>query len=87
MYRPENWPEIAFNLAFDTPYLAESKELAACREGIDIGADAMLKALRGVRVEDNRIEHIDGDWVYIHMNAKDIEGFTILFIPDEEHGS
>ena len=82
-WRPERWPEIAFNLAFETPYSAESKELAACREGIDIGADAILKALRDApsavhftRTEARKADELTGTFTVNRAPG------TWVFIPD-----
>ena len=47
----------------------------------EAGADAMLAALRGKTVFEN---HVDGEWVYVHMRADDIKGYTVVFIPDEK---
>ena len=93
-YRPDGWPEIAFNLAFETPYSAESKELAAFREGIDIGADAILKALRegGWECVPRKTGFVRTQWQYpaaasekpVEMQFKEYpeRSGTLVFIPD-----
>lgn len=45
MWRPPDWAEITFNLGFDQPFTALSHELAIYSDGVEAGANAILKAL------------------------------------------
>ena len=73
VWRPEGWPE--------RPCNCDDTWCLQCSEWRDreAGADAMLAALRGKAVSEN---HVDGEWVYVHMRVEDIKGYTVVFIPD-----
>ena len=45
MYRPKKWDEITCSLGFATEYTCASSELAAFDDGVEAGADALLKGL------------------------------------------
>lgn len=88
-WRPDNWEKTAFNLGFATPYKCQSNELRAFSDGVEVGADAMLEALKEYEIPPEIIDPLlrfgtrrecdsgeRGIW-YQGIKGK------LVFIPDE----
>ena len=77
-YRPDDWDEISFNLGFATPHKATSDKLAVFSDGIEAGADAMVRAF----VERYKKSKGITDFIsFMEVIKIDTE---IMSIPDEE---